>query len=203
MSSEEESSNEYESDEEIEEVEEESDDESEEEGPIEEEVKPMKTKRTKKQKDSTKPKRGMSAFFFYSNANRARVKEENPSIAFGDVAKILSADYKKLTEKEKKKWIKLAEKDKIRYKEEMKNYVPPDSDSDEGGKKKKKKKAKKDPNKPKRGQTAYFLYSNAIRSKVKDENPKATFGDIAKVSEYSIGTLCNILYLNSKTFHFF
>jgi hypothetical protein len=72
MSSEEESTNEYESEEEV---------GSEEE--VEEEPKPKK--RAKPKKDPNKPKRNMSAFFLYSNANRARIKEENPGIAFGKV----------------------------------------------------------------------------------------------------------------------
>ena len=71
MSSDEESTNEY---------------ESEEEQGSEEEVEEVPKKRkTKPKKDPNKPKRNMSAFFLYSNANRARVKEENPGIAFGKV----------------------------------------------------------------------------------------------------------------------
>eukprot|EP00980_Cylindrotheca_fusiformis_P023859 scaffold11076_cov122-Cylindrotheca_fusiformis.AAC.3 len=44
-----------------------------------------KKRRTKKWKDPNKPKRAMSAFFLYSQENRARVKEENPDASFGDV----------------------------------------------------------------------------------------------------------------------
>lgn len=51
---------------------------------ISEEEEPPKKKR-KAKKDPNKPKRNMSAFFLYSNANRARIKEENPGIAFGSV----------------------------------------------------------------------------------------------------------------------
>ena len=36
-------------------------------------------------KDPTKPKRAMSAFFLYSQANRAQVKADNPEASFGDV----------------------------------------------------------------------------------------------------------------------
>lgn len=65
----------------------------------------------------------------------------------------------------------------------MENYVPPsddsDSDSDDGKKKKKKKKAK-DPNAPKRNQSAFFLYSNATRAQVKAENPELAFGQVAQ-----------------------
>lgn len=36
-------------------------------------------------KDPNKPKRAMSAFFLYSQANRTAVKESNPDASFGDV----------------------------------------------------------------------------------------------------------------------
>jgi hypothetical protein len=42
----------------------------------------------------------------------------------------------------------------------------------------KKKKAKKDPNRPKRNMSAFFLYSNANRERIKEENPEAKFGEI-------------------------
>ena len=89
----------------------------------------------------------------------------------------MSAQYKALSEKEMKKWIKKAEQDKIRYQEEMKHYVPMD-DPTGGGKRKK---AKKDPNAPKRNMSAYFLFSVHIRPTVKEENPEAAFGDIARI----------------------
>ncbi len=91
-------------------------------------------------------------------------------------ARILSRQYKALTEKEMKKWVKKAELDKLRYQEEMKHYVPMDDPT--GGKRKK---AKKDPNAPKRNMSAYFLFSVFIRPTVKEENPEAAFGDIARI----------------------
>ena len=87
----------------------------------------------------------------------------------------MSAQYKALSEKELKKWTKKAEADKIRYQEEMSEYVPME---EPGGKRKK---AKKDPNAPKKNMTAYFLYSMHARPKVKEDYPDATFGDIAKI----------------------
>ena len=42
----------------------------------------------------------------------------------------------------------------------------------------KKKKKGKDPNKPKRNMSAYFLYSNAMRKTFKEENPEASFGEL-------------------------
>ena len=43
------------------------------------------------------------------------------------------------------------------------------------------KKAKKDPNAPKRNMSAFFLYSVSARPTVKEENPEASFGDIARL----------------------
>ena len=37
------------------------------------------------------------------------------------------------------------------------------------------------PTAPKRNQSAFFLYSNATRNDVKEANPEAKFGDIAKI----------------------
>ena len=46
-----------------------------------------KAKRTKK--DPSSPKRGLSAYMFFSQATRAQVKEENPDATFG-IVEILS-----------------------------------------------------------------------------------------------------------------
>jgi len=155
----------------VEDIEEESDVEEEEE----EEIAPVRKRREKKWKDPNKPKRAMSAFFLYSQAERPNVKVNNPEASFGEVARILSSQYKALTEKEMKKWVKKAEQDKIRYQEEMKHYVPME---EPGGRRKKQ---KKDPNAPKRNMSAYFLYSVHIRPTIKAENPEASFGDIARL----------------------
>jgi hypothetical protein len=102
---------------------------------------------------------------------------------FYDQARILSAQYKAMSEKEMKKFTKKAEQDKMRYQEEMKDYVPVE---EEGGKKKK---AKKDPNAPKRNMSAYFLYSMFARPQVKNDNPEASFGDIARLISAQFKTL--------------
>jgi len=149
--------------------------------------KPKRRRKKKKNKDPNRPKRNMSAFFLYSNANRARVKEENPEAKFGDIAKLLSAEFKEISDSERERWNQLAAEDKERYQREMESYEPPsdlesDSDSDSDAPKKKKKKKKvKDPNAPKRNQSSFFLYSNATRNDVKTANPEAKFGQIAQI----------------------
>lgn len=171
------------------------DDEEEEEEDVEEDVPVAKKRRNKqggkqkKKKDPNKPKRNMSAYFLYSNASRERVKKENPSASFGDLARIISEQFKSLSPEEKKVWEKKAEKDKQRYEKEMRQYVAPDDDSDDGGKKKKK--SKKDPNAPKRNMSAFFLYSNAMRSAFKNANPDASFGDLARIISAAFKELPN------------
>mmetsp|Transcript_21233 Transcript_21233/g.46335 ORF Transcript_21233/g.46335 Transcript_21233/m.46335 type:complete len:204 (-) Transcript_21233:310-921(-) len=167
----------------VEDIEESEGEEVEEESEVEEEEVPKRRKQ-KKWKDPNKPKRAMSAFFCYSQAERPNVKITHPDASFGDVARILSAQYKALTDKEMKKFVKKAAQDKVRYQEEMKNYIPMDDPT--GGKRKK---AKKDPNAPKRNMSAYFLFSVFVRPSVKEENPEAAFGDIARIISAQYKTL--------------
>lgn len=44
-----------------------------------------KQRKPRKKKDPNAPKKALSAFMFFSNANRERVKTTNPGVAFGQV----------------------------------------------------------------------------------------------------------------------
>lgn len=68
----------------------------------------------------------------------------------------------------------MAAVDKARYIKEMNEYVPP------GGVKPNKRKQPRDPAQPKRGLSAFFLYSQEFRGQIKDEHPDWRVGDIAK-----------------------
>ena len=103
-------------------------------------------------------------------------------------ARILARQFKEQPEKEAKKWVKKAEQDKVRFQEEMKSYVPAEDPTDGGGGGTRKK-AKKDKNAPKRNMSAYFLYSIDARPRVKEENPEASFGDIARLISAEFKTL--------------
>ena len=99
---------------------------------------------------------------------------------------MISAEFKTLSEEEKKQYEDMAAKDKERYKEEMSNYDAPEEDSDATpDPKKKKKKAKKDPNAPKRGQTSYMFFAAAMRTKFKEENPELSFADLVSCNSGS------------------
>ncbi|KAI9314175.1 high mobility group box domain-containing protein [Dichotomocladium elegans] len=73
-------------------------------------------KRGKKEK--TGPKRGLSAYMFFSQDQRPKVKEENPDASFGSIGKILGEKWKNMSEQEKAPYVAKAEADKKRYEAE-------------------------------------------------------------------------------------
>eukprot|EP00978_Attheya_sp_CCMP212_P018909 scaffold52289_cov51-Attheya_sp.AAC.4 len=131
----------------------------------------------KAKKDPNAPKRAMTSYMYFMQAKRAEIKKNNPDATFGEIAKLVGAEFKKLTDEEKEEWEEKSKSDKERYKKEMKSYTPPKASSSP----KKAAKAKKDPNAPKKPMTSFMLYSNALRPKIKAKNPDASFGDIAKL----------------------
>lgn len=83
---------------------------------------PLDGRPQKKKKDPNAPKRNKSAYFLFSIESRARVKEENPDASFGDIARLISAEYKALSEEELEVWKEKATEDKRRYEAEMQAY---------------------------------------------------------------------------------
>ena len=158
--------------------------------PTPKKVKPKK-KAKKAKKDPNAPKRPMTAYMFFNQDMRAKLKKENPKLTFGELGKLIGQKYKALTDDEKKKYDKLTASAKEKYVKAMKNYTPPEPDSDDSDsdsdsdddapKKPVKKKAKKDPNAPKRGMSSYMFFNQDMRSKLKAENPDLSFGDLGKL----------------------
>ena len=85
-----------------------------------------KKHKVKKQKNPHLPKKPKSAYFIYCDTFRPQLiekfKQKNPDkkINIGDIAKTLGKGWKNL--KSKTKYEKLADKDKVRYEEEMQKY---------------------------------------------------------------------------------
>jgi hypothetical protein len=80
-------------------------------------------KRGKKaKKDPDAPKRNMSAYFLYSIDTRPQIKADYPDASFGDIARMISAKFKELPDKERKIWEERAAEDKNRYDREMVAY---------------------------------------------------------------------------------
>ena len=77
-------------------------------------------KRSKKDKNA--PKRPISAYFFYNQERRESLKKEKPTLNNKDLIRVMSEEWNKLNDEQKKPYMKKAEDDKKRYLEEMKEY---------------------------------------------------------------------------------
>jgi hypothetical protein len=75
-----------------------------------------------KVKDKNLPKRGLTAYMFFSKENRALIKEANPDATFGDIGKLVGQQWKALTDKQKMPYVKKAAKDQERAKQELTEY---------------------------------------------------------------------------------
>ncbi|KAK2964958.1 putative High mobility group protein DSP1 [Blattamonas nauphoetae] len=156
--------------------------ESEDEEEVEEDGKKEKKKRAGKtpKKDPEAPKRPLSGYFHFGNEFRPiileELKNEGKESGVTVVAKVISEKWNALDEEGKKKYMELAEQDKARYEKEMKVYESSGKKAEWDAQMKgaaaeddKKKKAKKDPNAPKRAQTAYFAFGDEVRPVIMEE----------------------------------
>ncbi|KAG6396023.1 hypothetical protein SASPL_142161 [Salvia splendens] len=84
-----------------------------------------KKKKQKKKKDPNAPKKAMSSFMFFSQAEREDVKKTNPGIAFTEVGKVLGERWNKMTAEEKAPYEAKARADKKRYGDEISGYKNP------------------------------------------------------------------------------
>jgi len=107
-------------------------------------------------KDPNKPKRPTSAYFYFVAEKREEYKKAGKKITkVAEWTKEVSALWRECEGDDKKKFEKMAAKDKARYDSEMAAYKGKDAD------------------KPKRGQSAYFLFLADFRARNKgvyDEN---------------------------------
>ena len=75
-------------------------------------------KDSKKNNPYSSIKNPRSSFSFYTKENRAIIQKKNPKATFGQLSKLVSAEWNNLTEKEKKVYKKKEINDKLRYKKE-------------------------------------------------------------------------------------
>ncbi|KAI9461929.1 high mobility group box domain-containing protein [Lactarius psammicola] len=85
-----------------------------------------------RKKDPKAPKRALSAYMFFSQDWRERIKAENPDASFGEVGKLLGAKWKELDEEEKKPYIEQAARDKSRAEQEKSEYDNKNAGSGDG-----------------------------------------------------------------------
>jgi len=126
------------------------------------------------------PKRPISAYFYYMQAERESYKSEHPDSTFGEQTKAMAEIWKELDGDVKAKYTDLAATDKARYTEEKAAWDeahPAAAKEPKAGKKKKKKKKKKP-----RAPNAFNLYMSAELAKAKAAQPELTHKDaFAKV----------------------
>jgi len=123
------------------------------------------------------PKRGKSPYIFFSMERREAVKEQLGSDAkTTDIMKQVAHEWNALSDDQKLVYKEKAEADKLRYEEEVKNF-----DGQLRLPAKGKNGKIKDPNAPKRGMSAFLLYSKDLRETVKNEYPNLKTSEISKV----------------------
>ncbi|KAF2500020.1 hypothetical protein BU16DRAFT_522875 [Lophium mytilinum] len=88
-------------------------------------------KKKKAKKDPNAPKRGLSAYMFFANEQRDKVREDNPGIKFGEVGKMLGEKWKALSEKNRGPYEAKAATDKKRYEDEKAAYAAGAEDEEE------------------------------------------------------------------------
>ena len=105
----------------------------------------------------SKVKKNRSAYSYFTAHQRKSVVKSNPKATFGDISKLISAKWKKMSDKQKGRYVKLATADKVRYQTERAEVraaagLPPEL-----------------PPAPrvKKPLTAFFLYQQDVRSKIK------------------------------------
>ncbi|WVO15613.1 non-histone chromosomal protein 6 [Cryptococcus depauperatus] len=81
-----------------------------------------KKRASKKDKDPNKPKRALSAYMFFVQDYRERIKTENPEASFGDVGKLLGIKWKEMSDAEKKPYNDKAKADKERADKQNADY---------------------------------------------------------------------------------
>ncbi|TYJ52251.1 hypothetical protein B9479_007157 [Cryptococcus floricola] len=96
------------------------------------EVKKAAPKAKREKKDPNKPKRALSAYMFFVQDYRERIKTENPDATFGDVGKLLGLKWKEMSDSEKEPYNKKAAADKVRAEKDSAAYKadnPPEKKS--------------------------------------------------------------------------
>jgi hypothetical protein len=79
-------------------------------------------KKGKKKKDKDAPKKGLSAYMFFTMARREQVKTDGPELKFTEITQELGRLWRSMNDDDKAPFQTQADADKIRYTTEMKAY---------------------------------------------------------------------------------
>lgn len=141
---------------------------------------PVPQRSPKPMKDPNRPKKKKSAFDVFRSEQMQEFKRLNPEtkVDLGVFMTNLSATWAALSDDKKIPYVLEAEKDGVRFEEEMSRYVPAPEYAN--GKKKKRKRVK-EPGEPKRATTGFMFFSNLTRHEVTKEHPEYRVGQVAKI----------------------
>lgn len=113
---------------------------------------PTKSGKRKMNNDPNRPKRPTSAYFFFVQVEREEAAKRGEKITrVAEWTKQISVKWRELTVEQKEVFQKMAATDKARYTQQMQIYTG------------------KDANRPKRPQSAYFLWLADFRARMKDK----------------------------------
>jgi hypothetical protein len=127
-------------------------------------------------KDPDKPKRGKSGFLFYCDVKRPIIKNDNPELSVKEIVSKLGTEWQILktsNSDEICKYEEMSVKDRNRYKQEMRNYIPILNRKAEKSIKKSKRRSKRN--------DEDIMYDNFVKMKkpkVKKSHPEFDSKDI-------------------------
>tara|TARA_B110000285_G_C14855119_1_gene481852 strand:+ start:63 stop:470 length:408 start_codon:yes stop_codon:yes gene_type:complete len=78
--------------------------------------------KVKAMKDPNKPKRAKTSYMYFCAEKRDELKKNNPELKMVDLSKLLGKLWGDTNEKNRKKYVVLADKDKMRYSEDKEQY---------------------------------------------------------------------------------
>ena len=80
--------------------------------------------KTKEVQDPTKPKGPKGPYMCFVGVRRQQLKQEKPTLSFPDISRQLGVEWRIMNAETKDKYVKMSEKDKTRYTNELEKYVP-------------------------------------------------------------------------------
>merc|ERR1712146_351861 len=133
-----------------------------------------KKRRRSMKKNPDAPKRGKSAYILFSIERREIVKEQlGPDAKVQEIMKQVALDWRQLPEEEKKPWVEKSVQDKARYDQELANYSDPLKIPN--------KRPKRLAGAPKRGMSAFLMFSQVMRPQLRDDMPDKRNIEISKM----------------------
>jgi len=130
-------------------------------------------------KDPNAPKNPKSAYMFFATKCRADLMKKSPGMSFTEIGREAGKQWQGLSDTQKEPWEKKVSDDKERYTKEMESYVPDEAYAAQQKKMKAQgAKLAKDPDKPKRGRTAYLVFCDSKRAAVRKKYPKKSMIEV-------------------------